>query len=154
MVGRRYGCPGIFPTRFECSFSCSPLVSSVVYTSSPLVSSVVYTSSPLVSSVVFTGCWEVLVQWYTKGRCKINGFWVTRNRLCIPPETKLLKLHSKRVGKMQNHSANAYPLVESQICRDLRPDRAGKVPEHGIGAFQSSPLISSVVLHLPHSFRV
>jgi hypothetical protein len=32
---------GEFSTRFECSFTSSPLVSSVVFTSSPLVSSVV-----------------------------------------------------------------------------------------------------------------
>jgi pentatricopeptide repeat protein len=43
----------IFPTRFECRFSSSPLVSSVDFQSSPLVSSVDFQSSPPVSSVVF-----------------------------------------------------------------------------------------------------
>ncbi len=51
-------------TRFECSFTSSPLVSSVkfnfplastvVFTSPPLVSGVVYTFSPLFSSVITT----------------------------------------------------------------------------------------------------
>ncbi len=46
---------GLFPTRFECSFTSSPLVSSVVFIFSTRFECR-YSFSPLVSSVVFIFC--------------------------------------------------------------------------------------------------
>ena len=44
----------IFPTRNECSFTCSPLETSVVFSSFPLETSVVFSSFPLETGVVFS----------------------------------------------------------------------------------------------------
>ncbi len=75
------------------------LVLSVVFTSSPLVSSVVFASSPLVSSVDFTWIPLTFPRWHFGVTIFVT--WGAPVPINVPAH---LKLHSKRVEKIETHS--------------------------------------------------